>query len=267
MVLRPLKRLVQFCRGILLVSLVVTGAACVTVDETSALCALERSPNVPIGLPEAEHTIDELDRVMTAFGTISIKTPDVWGQDRLAKFRSEYEAQMAGWLKQGFKSDINASVRHTESDATRVMVGANVVEPLPGTASSNATSSTATNPSAPTVAGTGSLQSMLRSQAVLNPGPALSSGRARQDAHWPRTDGRARRAFQLSQSPEPTAPHQCGRRLDGPARLWALPDSNTGDSLTGPEKPPRQGGDRHGVGEVGHDQAYAAQRPAQRGGQ
>ena len=176
MVLRPLKRLVQFCRGILLASLVVTGAACVTVDETSALRALERSPNVPIGLPEAEHMIDDLDRIMTAFGTISIKTPDVWGQDRLAKFRSEYEAQMAGWLKQGFKSDINASVRHTESEATRVMVGANVVEPLPSIASSNATSSTATNPSAPTVAGTGSLESMLRSQAVLNPGPTLSAG-------------------------------------------------------------------------------------------
>ena len=32
--------------------------------------------------------IDELDRGMTEDGTISIKTPDVWGQDRLAKFAS-----------------------------------------------------------------------------------------------------------------------------------------------------------------------------------
>ena len=75
--------------------------------------------------------IDDLDRIMTDHGTISIKTPDVWGQDRLAKFRSEYEAQMAGWLKQGFKGDINASVRHTEVEATQVQVGANIVEPLP----------------------------------------------------------------------------------------------------------------------------------------
>ena len=77
--------------------------------------------------------IDELDRVMTAYGTISVKTPDVWGQDRLAKFRSEYESQMAAWLKTGFKTDINASVRRSESDATRVLVGAAPIE-LPPTA-------------------------------------------------------------------------------------------------------------------------------------
>ena len=53
--------------------------------------------------------IDDLDRIMTAYGTISVKTPDVWGQDRLSKFRSEYEAEMAAWLKVGFKGDINAS--------------------------------------------------------------------------------------------------------------------------------------------------------------
>ena len=47
--------------------------------------------------------IDELDRIMTAYGTISIKTPDVWGQDRLAKFRSEYEAQMAGLAQAGLQ--------------------------------------------------------------------------------------------------------------------------------------------------------------------
>ena len=39
--------------------------------------------------------IDELDGILTANGTISVKSPDVWGQDRLAKFRSEYESQMA----------------------------------------------------------------------------------------------------------------------------------------------------------------------------
>ena len=62
--------------------------------------------------------VDELDRILTAYGTISVKTPDVWGQDRLAKFRSEYESQMAAWLKVGFKGDINASIRRAESEST-----------------------------------------------------------------------------------------------------------------------------------------------------
>ena len=108
------------------------------MDEGTALAALGRNSNEQIRLPEAEHMIDELDRVMTAYGTISIKTPDVWGQDRLAKFRSEYESQMAGWLKLPFKGDINAALRHHEVEATQVQVGANVIQPLPKGSTSHA---------------------------------------------------------------------------------------------------------------------------------
>src|SRR5262249_18358380 len=66
---------------------------------------------------------DELDRALTSHGTIGVKTPDVWGQDRLAKFRSEYEAQMADWLKRGFKGDVNASVYRGETDSTLIRAG------------------------------------------------------------------------------------------------------------------------------------------------
>ena len=159
-------RLVRICSGFMLASLIVTGAACVAVDEVTSLAALEHTSDEPIRLPEAEHMIDDLDRVMTEHGTISIKTPDVWGQDRLAKFRSEYESQMAGWLKQGFKSDINASVRHTESEATRVLVGANAVEPLP----KNATATATTTPAAATI----NVESFAKSQAALIPNPAAN---------------------------------------------------------------------------------------------
>ena len=121
----------------------------------------------PIRLPEAEHMIDDLDRVMTAFGTISVKTPDVWGQDRLAKFRSEYETQMSGWLKQSFKSDINAAVRHSESEATRLSVGANAVELAPKTASATATTTDMPN--------SATLESTIRAQAALNPTAAIAT--------------------------------------------------------------------------------------------
>ena len=109
------------------------------VDEGTSLANLGRSSTEPLRLPEAEHMIDELDRIMTANGTISIKTPDVWGQDRLAKFRSEYESQMAGWLKVPFKGDINAALRHHEVEATQVQVGANVIQPLPKGSTSTTT--------------------------------------------------------------------------------------------------------------------------------
>ena len=76
-----------------------------------------------IRLPDAEQMIDDLDRMLTANGTIGVKSPDVWGQDRLAKFRSEYETQLSEWLKTGFKGDINASIRRSETEAHGLYVG------------------------------------------------------------------------------------------------------------------------------------------------
>ncbi|WP_145952280.1 hypothetical protein [Paludisphaera borealis] len=87
-----------------------------------------REPVAP-SLLQAEQRIDDLDRIMTANGTIGVKSPDVWGQDRLAKFRSEYETQMAQWLKVGFKGVINASISRNEADAKRVQLAAGLSDP------------------------------------------------------------------------------------------------------------------------------------------
>ena len=35
----------------------------------------------------------------------------------LPKFRSEYETQLSEWLKTGYKGDINASIRRSETEA------------------------------------------------------------------------------------------------------------------------------------------------------
>jgi hypothetical protein len=111
----------------------VPGFACMGAGDRSALIAWNRAAEEQpqIKLPDAEQMIDELDRILTAYGTISVKSPDVWGQDRLAKFRSEYEMQMSEWLKGGFKSEINASVRRSETQATRVQIGTDITAPLP----------------------------------------------------------------------------------------------------------------------------------------
>jgi hypothetical protein len=82
-----------------------------------------------VRLPEAEQMIDELDRILTLTGTISVKSPDVWGQDRLAKFRSEYEDQMSQWLKGGFKGELNAAQRRTESESLRLRLGTSLTDP------------------------------------------------------------------------------------------------------------------------------------------
>ena len=123
MAIRRLAGLSLVSRATLLIALLSPGLACVGVDEELRALGWNQKPEEPIKLTDAEQMIDELDRIMTAYGTISVKTPDVWGQDRLAKFRSEYELQMAEWLKHGFKSDINAAVRRSEIESTQVQTG------------------------------------------------------------------------------------------------------------------------------------------------
>jgi hypothetical protein len=110
-------------RATLLAALVSPGVACVGVDESSRILSRGPKAEAPIKLTDAEELIDDLDQSLTAYGTISVKTPDVWGQDRLAKFRSEYELQMSEWLKHGFRTDINAAVRRSELESTQIQVG------------------------------------------------------------------------------------------------------------------------------------------------
>ncbi len=163
-------------RGMLLGSLLGSGVSCVTVNADRAITLLERSGSEPVHLPDAEHMIDELDRIMTANGTISVKTPDVWGQDRLAKFRSEYEAQMASWLKLNFKGEINAAVRHAESEATHVSLGGNVDQNLPKGSNTNTNSST-------TMAfETNETNIISRSQSGLNGSPVGVNGQPDKNA-------------------------------------------------------------------------------------
>jgi hypothetical protein len=121
-----------------LLALLPSGISCVTLDEASLKRLVPPTPGQAIQLPEVEQMIDELDRIMTMNGTIGVKSPDVWGQDRLAKFRSEYETQMAEWLKINFKGDINVSTRRGESDAHRVQLGMELAESSRGATTSTA---------------------------------------------------------------------------------------------------------------------------------
>ncbi len=49
----------------------------------------------PITLKDAACLVDCIDKELAKTGIISIKTPDVWGQNRMTRYRAEYETQMA----------------------------------------------------------------------------------------------------------------------------------------------------------------------------
>ena len=52
----------------------------------------------PITLQQAAAYVDLIDRRLFDLGTIGVKSPDVWGQNRMTAYRSEYEGQMKGRL-------------------------------------------------------------------------------------------------------------------------------------------------------------------------
>ena len=119
MITRGQARSFSAFRLLLLAALMPSGLACVGVGQGDGSIhgGENRMVEAQIRLPDAEQMIDDLDRMLTANGTIGVKSPDVWGQDRLAKFRSEYETQLSEWLKTGYKGDINASIRRSETEA------------------------------------------------------------------------------------------------------------------------------------------------------
>src|SRR5262249_2032674 len=108
MVARRLAGLSLAARASLLAAIAIAASGCGAAGPWPRPADGAAAHDQPIRLPEAEQMIDELGRILTSNGTISVKSPDVWGQDRLAKFRSEYEAQMGAWLRRDFKTDINA---------------------------------------------------------------------------------------------------------------------------------------------------------------
>jgi hypothetical protein len=105
-------------------ALALTAGGCSTVRDVWPLPTSLIKDDPRTALLRVEQMIDGLDRSMTQQGTIGVKSPDVWGQDRLAKFRSEYELQMAQWLKTGFKGVINASINRSEAQAQRLQIAA-----------------------------------------------------------------------------------------------------------------------------------------------
>jgi len=57
--------------------------------------------------------IDELERHIDTYGTIVAKSPDVWGQARLTKYRRDYETVMSDELKK-FETRLNGAISRSD---------------------------------------------------------------------------------------------------------------------------------------------------------
>lgn len=82
-----------------------------SVDESTRTHAHKNPEGV--GLADVARQIDELDRELFREGTIGVKSPDVWGQNRLTRHRVQFEKEMASRLGD-FKVLLNGAMRQTD---------------------------------------------------------------------------------------------------------------------------------------------------------
>jgi len=63
-------------------------------DLTDWLLHRDQSGELPLEMKQLAHTIREIDDTLFRKGIIGVKAPDVWGQNRMTKYRAEYENVM-----------------------------------------------------------------------------------------------------------------------------------------------------------------------------
>jgi hypothetical protein len=111
-----------------------------SVDESTRTHAHKNPEGV--GLADVARQIDELDRELFREGTIGVKSPDVWGQNRLTRHRVQFEKEMASRLGD-FKVLLNGAMRKTDVAAltSATSVGAAITPGATSTPSSTSGSS------------------------------------------------------------------------------------------------------------------------------
>jgi hypothetical protein len=84
----------------------------------------------PVSLPEVACLVDDLERDLFKTGVVAVKIADVWGQNRMTKFRVEYETEMAKNVTT-FKPLLNAYTR--EADVATLTSATAIGAALPST--------------------------------------------------------------------------------------------------------------------------------------
>lgn len=139
------------CRalGLSLATAALTSFGCATARvpvESPPLPRAEAGPEPPrharwtpeASLDRLARTVDLLEWEIVREGTIGIKAPDIWGQDRMTKFRAEYEQQLAGQQKDGFKSVMSAVIRRYEAVTSQIELDGVAPVPVPASAAKTA---------------------------------------------------------------------------------------------------------------------------------
>lgn len=105
-------------------------------------------PNAQISMEQFAKQLDDLEEELFEKGTIGVKSPDVWGQKRMTKYRSEYEKEMKAQVTK-FDVTMNAALRRSDTAAltSATAIGA-AIQPKPAPTSSGGAGATTSAPAA-----------------------------------------------------------------------------------------------------------------------
>ena len=86
----------------------------------------------PLTIEKLAELVDDLEEDLFEEGTIGVKSPDVWGQNRMTSYRVEYENEMKGQL-QSFEVNLQAALRRSDTAvlASATALGAVLPQPTP----------------------------------------------------------------------------------------------------------------------------------------
>ena len=96
------------------------------VDEFMDWTGLDSAGTSSLSVRQLAHLIDDLDKKLYKYGKVAVKSPDVFGQNRMTGYRADYEDQMKGQLG-AFELILSSYLRRSDSaaltSATSVQAG------------------------------------------------------------------------------------------------------------------------------------------------
>lgn len=136
---------------VLIVAIAVSGAAAAGGGDDLVDRIFHRSQpaDAPLTMKQVAQVVEEIDEALFRKGTIGVKAPDVWGQNRMTKYRAEYEAVMGDNLGR-FQDILNAAQRRTDvAGLTNAMAVSASLSPARGPLGAPRPSRVAVVPTAP----------------------------------------------------------------------------------------------------------------------
>jgi hypothetical protein len=163
------RRLFWITRIALVVSLLANNPVSARADGLEGLMQFFKGSDEPLTLKDVAYLVDCLDEKLAQVGTIGVKSPDVWGQNRMTRYRAEFEGQMAQNLDQ-FQLILQGAQRRSDTAVltSATSLAATVAAASPATSRGGSKPSAVVVPSSTATPSSGAAGSQPQNSITIN---------------------------------------------------------------------------------------------------